>query len=346
MSVYERPWFADHEEIVFATDPAAGLRAIIAVHDTSPFGMAGGGCRVWPYEREQDAIDDVLRLSHAMSYKLALANLPAGGAKMIVIREPERPKDEALLLAIGRAVHRLSGRFIVGSDVGTNDADMEIIGRETPYVSRKKAGGDSARATAYGVFLALRWGARQHLGRDGLEGLGVAIQGVGRVGSILGEYLREAGARLIISDVDAATAERVGAELGAEVVSVDAILDADVDVFAPCALGNVIDDAAIERLHARVICGGANNPLVDEALAAELARREILFVPDFVSNLGGVIGASPASAGTDLDAFLRPVERVVEVLDEANTLAKEAGVDLHAAATRLANTKLDARKAR
>lgn len=345
MSVFERPWFDDHEEVVFASDPKAGFKAVIAVHDTSPFGMSGGGCRMWPYAHEQRAIDDVLRLSRAMTYKLTLANLPAGGAKMVVLADAQKDKNEALLRAIGRAVHRLNGRFIVGTDVGTNDADMEVVAKETPYVRRKhEEGHDSAKATAYGVFLALRWAVRRQLERDDLDGVRVAVQGVGRVGATLARYLHEAGAHLVVADVDADAARRVAMELGAKVVSADGILDVEADAFAPCALGDVIDVGVASSLRMRVVCGAANNPLTDEGLARVLRTRGVLFVPDFVANLGGVIGASPAGAGGGDATFLKPVERVVEVLDEAAAIADAEDLDLHTAAIALAKKKVQERK--
>ncbi len=346
MSIFERPFFDDHEEVVFATDRKAGLRAIIAVHDSAPFGMAGGGTRMWPYAHEQEAIDAALRLSRAMTYKLVLANLPAGGAKAVILADPRKDKNEALLLAFGRAVHRLNGRFIAGTDVGTNDADLAVVAKATPYVSQKQGEGkDTALATAHGVHLAMKWAASKRLGKGSLEGVRVAIQGVGRVGSLLAEALHRDGAILKITDTDLAAARRVAEALGAEQVAPDAILDGDTDVFAPCALGDVIDAGVAERIGCRVICGAANNPLADESLAEALAAREILFVPDFVANLGGVIGASPAGAGAEDEAgFLKPVERVVEVLDEASARAAERGLSLHAAAIDLAREGARARK--
>lgn len=344
MSVFDRPAFDHHEEVAFFADPAAGLRAIVAIHDSAPFGMAGGGCRVWPYDDDQAAIDDVLRLSKAMTYKLALADLPAGGAKMVVIADPHRDKTEALLRAIGRAVQRLNGRFVVGTDVGTDDADLAVVAEETVYVSRKEHGRDTAKATAFGVFLSTEWAARRHLERPSLDGVRVALQGTGRVGALLAHFLADAGARLVVTDVDEERAARLAANLNAQVVSPDAILGVDADVFAPCALGGVLDEAALPRLKVRVVVGAANNPLADDALAGTLADRGVLFVPDFVANLGGVIGASPTAPTDDEAAFLKPVEKVVAVLDEVAAVADDEGGPLQAAATTLAQRRLAARK--
>jgi leucine dehydrogenase len=345
MSVFDSPVFDEHEEVVFVHDPRARLRAIIAIHDSGPFGISGGGCRMWRYAREEDAIDDALRLSSAMTYKLALARIPAGGAKMVVLGDPRRDKTEALLDAIGEAVHRLRGRFVVGTDVGTSSADMDAIARTTPYVVRFD-GKDPALATAYGVFLSIRWACARYLGRADLHGARVAIQGVGKVGLVLGRMLRQAGAHLAVTDVDAGAQERAVRELGADSVAEQAIYGVKAEVFAPCALGGIVDALTLPRMRCRVIAGSANNQLSEPSMARALEARGVLFVPDFVANMGGVIAASPFVPAGDGRAYLKPVEGVIGLLDEARERARRDGTCLYEGALALANDRVAERRER
>lgn len=289
--LFDAPEFDAHEHVSFFADGA--LRAIIAVHRTGPLGTAGGGCRMWPYADERAALRDALRLSRAMTYKLALVELPAGGAKAVVIGNPHVDKSEALLLAVGRAVNRLGGRFIVAADVGTDADNLATIARATMWVSRDAGGAsDAADATAYGVFVGLGASVRWQLGRADLDGVKVAVQGLGRVGSALCRRLAAAGARLSITDLDESLRGKVARELGAVAVTPAEILTLDVDVLAPCALADAIDAAAVPELRCRVIAGSANNQLAEPALADELSRRGILWAPDIAINAGGAIGAA------------------------------------------------------
>jgi leucine dehydrogenase len=315
MSLFGAPEFDDHEHVSYFTDAAAGLRAILAIHRTGPLGTAGGGCRIWPYVDEQAALRDVLRLSRAMTYKMALVELPAGGAKAVVLADPARDKSPALLLAIGRAVDRLGGRFVIGTDVGTSAADLDVMAGATAFVSREAS--DGAEATAHGVLAGLRAAVRRRLGRADLDGISVAIQGLGRVGQALARRLADAGATLSVSDVDEERCTRTAAETGATIVPPDAIVDQEVDVFAPCALGDGIDDATLPRLRCRVIAGSANNQLARPALADELMRRQILWVPDIAINVGGAIAAASsistdAAAGAALRTRLDAVGALVD----------------------------------
>lgn len=332
MSVFQHPEFDEHEHIAFLSDKAAGLHAIVAIHTTSRLGIAGGGCRMWPYASDEAALRDVLRLSKAMTYKLALAGIPSGGAKSVVIADPKKDKSEALLRALGRAVHRLGGQYVIAEDVGTTPDDMEIIAKETPYCAGRSGGsGDTTPPTAYGTFLALEHGVRRKLGRDDLSGLRVAIQGVGGVGFRLGELLVQRGAKLVVTDIDEAKVRRAVDELGAQAVAGDAIYDADVDVLAPCALGDVLSDETIARLRCQVVAGAANNQLPTEAQAETLDARDILYVPDFVANMGGVLGAARMSTATDekmRDSLMRIVTTLEGIFDEAQ--AKK--ITTHAAA--------------
>lgn len=343
MTVFDNPSFDEHEHVSFFAEPAAGLRAIVAIHTTGAAGMAGGGCRMQPYSSTDKALSDALRLSRAMSYKLALVDMPAGGAKTVVIGDPAKDKSEALLLALGRAVHRLGGRYVIAEDVGTTPEDMRIIARETPYVMGRQS--DTSPPTAYGVFLGLREAVRRRLGKDDLDGLKVAIQGVGQVGRRLARHLVEHGAALWISDVDEGAVRAVVAELGARAVSPDAVHRQPVDVFAPCALGAVLDDRTIAELSCAVVAGAANNQLAEDRHANLLAARDILFVPDFVLNAGGVIGAAHAgveigSANAGTAALARELERIPRMVGEVLARAERDRVTPHDAAVRIAREKL------
>jgi len=299
MGLFDAAEFDAHEHVSFFADRESGLRAIIAIHRTGALGTAGGGCRIWRYRDEAAALRDALRLSRAMTYKLALVELPAGGAKAVVLDEGAG-KSEALLLAIGRAVDRLGGRFIVAADVGTDGEDLATIGRATMWVSRDAGNAsDAADATAYGVFVGLRAAVRWRLGRADLAGIHVAVQGLGRVGASLARRLAHAGARLWLTDLDAERRTRLAAELAATAVAPAEIFALDVDVLAPCALADALDATTVPQLRCRVVAGSANNQLADPALADALMRREILWAPDIAINAGGAIGAA---SSVSLDA--------------------------------------------
>lgn len=340
MTVFEHPEFDAHEQISFLSDAATGLRAIVAIHTTSKLGIAGGGCRMWPYPSDEAALRDVLRLSKAMTYKLALADIPSGGAKSVVIADPKTDKSEALLRALGRAVHGLGGRYVIAEDVGTTPADMEIIAKETPYCAGRTGGsGDTTPPTAYGTFLALECAVKHRLRRDDLKGLRVAIQGMGGVGFRLGQLLVERGAELWVHDIRSDAVERAVKELGAHAVEGEAIYDADVDVFAPCALGDVLTDEHIARLRCSVVAGAANNQLPTDAQADALAARRILYAPDFVVNMGGVLGAAKLGTATD-EKMKASLQRIPETLDAIFTMADTQGITTHAAAVSLAKAKV------
>jgi leucine dehydrogenase len=307
MPVFTHPDFDGHEVVAHRHDAASGLRAIIAVHNTN-LGRGLGGCRMWPYAGDDEALTDVLRLSRGMTYKAALADLPQGGGKSVIIGDPRRDKSEALMRAMGRFVDSLGGRYVIAEDSGTSVADMRIMARETRYVgglADEKAAaagrtGDPSPATAYGTFVGIGACVRELLGRDALAGLRVAIQGVGSVGYRLARHLHEAGARLWVSDLHAPAVERCVKEFGAQAVAPEAIAAVPADVFAPCALGAVINDDTMGRLQARIVAGAANNQLAAARHDRALMERGILYAPDYVINAGGIIDIH--YEGPDYDA--------------------------------------------
>jgi len=341
MGLFESPALDGHEHVSFFVDPSVGLRAIIAIHRTGPLGIAGGGCRMWPYRDGDEAMRDALRLSRAMTYKMALYDLPAGGAKAVVWGDPARDKSEGLLRALGRAIERLGGRFIVSEDVGTTPADMAVVARETLWVNpHGDASADTAGPTARAVFGGIEVAARRRLGR-GLDGVRVAVQGLGHVGRCLAGMLAAAGARLVVSDLDRALVDEAVASLGARTAAPEAIATEEVEVFAPCALADALDAPAIPRLRCAVVAGSANNPLADDALAEALAARGILYAPDIAINAGGAIAAAFGAGGDEAQLAARLV-RVPFMLDRIFERAEAEGVTPLAAAERLARERMAA----
>ena len=292
MSAFEAAEFRDHEVIHFACDSATGLRAIFAIHSTVR-GPALGGVRMFPYRDSQYALRDVLRLSEAMSLKSAFAGLSLGGGKSVILGDPHRDKSPALWRAFGRALQGLAGRYWCAEDVGTSPDDMEQIHAESAYVAGLPDGsGNPGPVTALGVREAMRAAVQFRLDRAELADLRIAIQGCGNVGRPLARLLHEAGARLVVSDVDPKAARAVASECGAECVAPEQIAAVAADVFAPCALGGVLNPESVKRLRAAVICGAANNQLEFDSLAERLQEQDVLYVPDFAANAGGVISVA------------------------------------------------------
>jgi len=292
-TLFTHPEFDGHEQVLFGYDESTGLRGIIAIHSTR-LGPSLGGCRMYPYASEDQALTDVLRLSRGMSYKAALAGLHQGGGKSVIIGDPRADKTPSLMQAMGAQVDRLGGAYIVAEDSGIAVADVAAMASRTAHVCGVAAPGAShdgnpSPATALGTFLAIRACVRRVLGRDDLRGVGVAIQGVGSVGARLAGHLAKAGARLWVSDTHQASAEACAAATGATPVAPDAIFDTPAEVFSPCALGAVLDAATIPRLRARIVAGAANNQLATAADDARLRDAGILYAPDYVINAGGII---------------------------------------------------------
>jgi leucine dehydrogenase len=295
-SLWDYPDFDAHEGVHLFSDPASGLRAIVAIHSTA-LGPAAGGTRFWRYADGEQALVDALRLSRGMSYKNAMAGLPLGGGKGVVLAPEDGIKSPALLAAFGRAIEGLNGRYVTAEDVGMNDADMVAIRGETRHVAglpvaAEAAGGDPGPMTSLGVFLGIRAAVRRALGRDDLDGVHVAIQGVGSVGGGLVQLLAAAGARLTLADVHAGRAAALAAAVGGTAVATTDILRVEADVLSPCALGAILNEQTIPAIAAPIVAGAANNQLATPDDAARLHARGILYAPDYVINAGGIINVA------------------------------------------------------
>jgi len=288
-AIWDLPDFDAHEAVHVFEDRKSGLKAVIAVHSTH-LGPAAGGTRFWHYADSQAAITDSLRLSRGMSYKNAMAGLPAGGGKAVILADPARSKPQDMLDAFARAVDSLGGKYITAQDVGMSEADMVSLSKITQHVAGLPGqGGDPGPYTARGVFLGVQAAAKHALGSDDMNGVHVAIQGVGSVGGGLARYLAEQGAKLTLADVDAKRAAELAAELGGVAVAADAIMDVEADIFSPCALGAILTASSVAALKVKAVAGGANNQLATGPEGKMLADRGILYAPDYVINAGGII---------------------------------------------------------
>jgi leucine dehydrogenase len=341
MSVFDHPEFDQHESVNYVYDVATGLQAIICIHSTA-LGPAAGGCRHWQYASDEAALTDVLRLSRGMTYKNAIAGLRFGGGKSVILADDATPKTPELLRAFGRAVDSLGGRYITAEDVGCSVDDMRAVNLETSYVSGlpksgDNAGGDPSPMTALGVFLGIQAAVKTRLGNDSLQDVRVAVQGVGKVGLCLCRLLNEAGARLTVADVNDAHLQQARDQLPVTEVAPNEILFSDVDVLAPCALGNVLTAQTIPNIRATVIAGAANNQLSTEKDGARLAEREILYAPDYVINAGGIINVAHEYYGDSSEEHVRAdVGLIPERLDAIFAEAKSTGEPTNQIADRTA----------
>jgi len=329
-----------HDQLLFSSDITIGYRGLIAIHDTT-LGPALGGCRIWDYETEADALSDVLRLSRGMSYKAALAGLPLGGGKSVILADSRTEKTPGMMRAMGRAVERLGGRYIIAEDVGAEVADMDQIASETRHVSGLSGGvGDPSPWTARGVFLSLQAAVRHRLGRD-LAGVRVSVTGLGHVGSNLSRMLAEAGVRLLVSDIREDAVARMVEAHGATAIPVEEAHSVAADVYAPCALGAGLNQATIPELKAGIVCGAANNQLGVAGDDARLAARGILYAPDYLVNAGGLISVARPSTGlSEADAQAK-LEQIPDTLLHVFKLAERSGIAPGAAADRLARSRLN-----
>ena len=347
MSVFEELARKDHEQVVFFHDDVTGLRAIVAIHNTT-LGPALGGTRMWAYADEAAALRDVLRLSRGMTYKSAAAGLNLGGGKAVIIGDAKTMKNEVLFRAYGRFIQGMGGRYITAEDVGTTVRDMEWVRMETDHVvgiSRSLGGsGDPSPVTALGTNEGIRAALKWTTGNESLEGRCVAVQGVGAVGHHLVTLLVEGGAKVVITDIDKDNIKRVmDAHPHLEVVAPDSIYDVPCDVFAPCALGAVINDDTVERLKCQIVAGSANNILADEDRhSAALARRGILYAPDYVVNAGGLINVANELEGYHRDYALRQAEGIYDITMSVFAIAREEGITTLKAANRLAELRIAA----
>ena len=340
---------AGHEQVVFCQDPQSGLRAIIAVYSTA-LGPALGGTRFYPYASEDAALTDVLNLSRAMAYKAACAGLDLGGGKAVILGDPATQKTEPLLRAYGRMVESLGGRYYTACDVGTYVRDMDVVAKETRYVTGRSpengGAGDSAVLTAYGVFQAMRAAAQHSWGTPTLSGRRVAVEGVGKVGHHLVTHLVEDGADVVVSDVDeAALAAVTAAHPSVRTASVAELPLLDVDVYAPCALGGSLDDALVPELKAAVVCGAANNQLAHPGVEKALAERGVLYTPDYVANAGGLIQVADEAVhfhngGFSFERAQGKAAHIFDTTLEVFRLADAEGVPPAVAADRLAERRM------
>lgn len=331
MSVFDHKEFNNHEHVAFFHDQESGLKAIIAVHNTN-LGPSLGGCRMWPYANSAEALTDVLRLSKGMSYKAAMANLKLGGGKSVIIGDPRKMKSAEKMHAMGRFIESLGGKYITAEDSGIAVDDIKLMAQHTSHVSgieakyhynNEPADGNPAPSTAYGVFTGLK-SSVQHAFGSGLDGVKVAIQGLGHVGYRLAEHLHREGAQLYVTDIYPESLEKARSEFNAEVVAPDEIFGLDVDVFAPCAMGAAINQNTIEQLKAKVIAGAANNQLAEEGLGQVLTDKGILYAPDYVINAGGVIDIYHQRMLSTAAALRAHIEQIGETLEEIYKRAEES----------------------
>ena len=315
---------------------------VVAIHSTA-LGTALGGTRLLRYGAESEALTDALRLSRGMTYKNAMAGLAAGGGKSVILMPGRLADREALFRAHGRCMEMLGGVYITAEDVSTSPADMDVVAKETRFVAGTSDGiGDPSPRTARGVFRAMQAAAAHRLGYPELRGVRVALQGCGNVGAALAAQLAEAGARLVVSDVDAARAKRVAAELDARVVAPDEIYDVEADVFAPCALGAILNAETVPRLRCAIVVGGANNQLREPADGARLAERGIVYVPDYVANAGGVITGFGALSGHPPEWGIARVDGIFDTVAEILRRAEQDGILPHVAADMIADARIAA----
>ena len=339
------PWglpdFDEHEDVRFVTNDKCGLRAIIAVHSTH-LGPAAGGCRFWHYAKDEEALVDALRLSRGMSYKNAMAGLPLGGGKSVILANEERSKTPDLLHAFGKAVDQLGGRYVTAEDVGMSVADMIEVHRTTQFVaglpnSGSDVGGDPGPHTSLGVFLGIKAAVKRGLGKDSVDGLHIGLQGAGSVATGVALHAAAEGARLSIADVDEAKAKKLADAAGGTVVSADDILGLEADVLSPCALGAILNETTIPELKVPVVAGGANNQLATADDGERLHKRGILYAPDYVINAGGIINVCTEYLG-DGDASLvrQRIEGIPVRLEQIWAESQQTGRDPAAVADAMA----------
>ncbi len=343
MGIFENMEMDDYEQIVFCQDKQSGLKAIIAIHDTT-LGPALGGTRMWTYATEEAAIEDALRLAKGMTYKNAAAGLNLGGGKTVIIGNPRTDKNEEMFRAFGRYIQGLNGRYITAEDVGTTVTDMDLIHEETNFVTGISpefgASGNPSPMTAYGVYRGMKAAAKEAFGSDSLAGKVIAVQGVGNVAYHLCRHLHEEGAQLIVTDIQKEAVERAVEEYSATAVEPNEIYGVDCDIFAPCALGAIINDDTIPQLKAKVIAGSANNQLKEPRHGDTIHELGIVYAPDYVINAGGVINVADELYGYSRNRALKRVETIYSNIQKVLAISKRDKIPTYLAADRMAEERI------
>lgn len=340
--------FDNHEQIVFCNDKDTGLKAIIGIHNTV-LGPALGGTRMWKYTNEWEALNDVLRLSRGMTFKSAITGLNLGGGKAVIIGDSKVDKTPEMIAKFGQYVNSLSGKYITAEDVGTTTGDMDLIRLQTPHVTgvsiEKGGSGNPSPVTAYGVYMGMKAAAKYKFGSDVLDGKRVLVQGIGHVGETLVDYLTGEGAKVIISDINEDRLKEIGNKYGAKIFVGDDLYSADVDIYAPCALGATVNDATINKLKAKIIAGAANNQLANENVHGKMLQdKGILYAPDFLINAGGIINVYAEIVGYDMAESMRKTENIYNTTLEIFDYAEANKITTHQAALTIAQNRIDLRK--
>ena len=340
--------FDGHEQVVFCNDKDTGLKAIIGIHNTV-LGPALGGTRMWNYANEWEALNDVLRLSRGMSFKSSISGLNLGGGKAVIIGDAKTLKTPELMRKFGEYVHSLSGKYITAEDVGMETKDMDTVREVTPYVtgiSEEKGGsGNPSPITAYGVFMGLKAASKYRFGSDNLEGKKVLVQGIGHVGEVLVQHLTESGALVTISDINEDRLHQVSSKYGAKILTGEDVYSAEVDIYAPCALGATINDDTVYKIKAKVIAGAANNQLANENVQGPiLQQRGIVYAPDFLINAGGIINVFSEIAHYDKAESMRRTENIYNTTLEIFEYAKSNNLTPQKAAMEIADARIAQRK--
>ncbi|MDZ4350716.1 MAG: Glu/Leu/Phe/Val dehydrogenase dimerization domain-containing protein [Xanthomonadaceae bacterium] len=343
--IFETIAHTEHEEVVFCHNADAGLRAIIAIHNTV-LGPALGGTRMWPYASETEAVEDVLRLSRGMTYKAAVSGLNLGGGKAVIWGDPAKDKSEALFRAFGRFVNSLNGRYITAEDVGIDVNDMEWVLKETEYVTGVHqvhgGSGDPSPFTAYGTLQGLQAALAKRFGNEDVGKRSYAVQGVGHVGIEFVKLLHERGAKIFVTDINQNAVQRAVDEFGAEAVGLDEIYDVDADVYSPTALGGTVNERTLPRLKCKIICGAANNQLASNAVGDELEGRGILYAPDYAVNAGGLMNVSLEIDGYNRERAMRMMRTIYHNVGRIFEIAERDGIPTYKAADRMAEERITA----
>jgi len=336
----------EHEQVVFCQDKETGLKAIIAIHNTV-LGPAAGGTRMWAYNNEADALNDVLRLSRGMTFKNAISGLNLGGGKAVIIGDARTQKTEALFRSFGKFVENLNGKYITAEDVGVGTADIEYIAMQTKHVAGKPeymgGSGDPSPVTAYGVYMGMKAAAKKMYGSDSLQGKRVVVQGVGHVGSYLIGHLVKENTKVYISDFYEDRAKEVAQKHKVEVIDKDAVYDLDIDIYAPCALGATLNDTTISKLKCQIIAGAANNQLEDETRHADMCKEKgILYAPDFLINAGGIINVYYEIIGNyNRERAIKHAERIYDYTEGIFNTAEAENINTHKAALKVALKRIE-----